>query len=356
MLPLDIRILLVSILLIFLKQKSLKIYFLVLTEANDLFVFGENSYGQLGLQTETIVNKAKFSIPQKFLAFDNQIKMIACGLFHSVVLVADTTANIMKLYCWGLDPTTTDWKVKNVRAAMKKTRRSISKNSMDNVQESNTCILLEDYSRMKIIELDDISKQAKIVKLCAGQSHTLLLTDTGRVYAFGYGRKGQLGLGEEIITATDQVFLIENLENILDIDCGAMHSLAIDNTGTVYGWGKNFSTQSFNDEVFHSNNNQLPPNQLLDYLNKRGHYSNNIGMMVSTQENTSCIPKKFMELNVDKRSFVSRNLELTTLSNANYDDPKVINENILKTLIKFKPILDYRHLLNRYVNDEVFFS
>ena len=81
----------------------------------------------------------------------------------------------------------------------------------------------------------------------AGMSHTLVCTGTGRVYAFGASRHGQVGNGREANTSLPVELghghpngdpHIAN-ERIISVDCGYEHSAAVSSRGVLYTWGKN---------------------------------------------------------------------------------------------------------------------
>jgi hypothetical protein len=60
-----------------------------------------------------------------------------------------------------------------------------------------------------------------------------------RVYAWGWGEHGRLGVGhvEMLVTPTEVALL--NHRNILDVKAGEQHSLAMGEGGEVYSWGSN---------------------------------------------------------------------------------------------------------------------
>eukprot|EP00817_Percolomonadidae_sp_ATCC50343_P000179 CAMPEP_0117418304 /NCGR_PEP_ID=MMETSP0758-20121206/111_1 /TAXON_ID=63605 /ORGANISM="Percolomonas cosmopolitus, Strain AE-1 (ATCC 50343)" /LENGTH=1041 /DNA_ID=CAMNT_0005198725 /DNA_START=476 /DNA_END=3602 /DNA_ORIENTATION=- len=72
-----------------------------------------------------------------------------------------------------------------------------------------------------------------------GENHTLVLTKSGRVYAFGAGKQGQLGLSPEPIEQQLQPTIVEGIKRkiIVSIACGAHHSAALTRTGELYLWG-----------------------------------------------------------------------------------------------------------------------
>ena len=71
-----------------------------------------------------------------------------------------------------------------------------------------------------------------------GGSHTLIRTEDGRVYSFGYGRHGQLGHGNTkgLLTPTLIETPLEG-EFVVQVACGSYHSMALARSGRLYTWG-----------------------------------------------------------------------------------------------------------------------
>ncbi|KAF8196812.1 regulator of chromosome condensation 1/beta-lactamase-inhibitor protein II [Mycena galopus ATCC 62051] len=91
----------------------------------------------------------------------------------------------------------------------------------------------------------------RVVKATAGISFSAVLTDSGKVFTFGSGEKGQLGngkTGERIITGNKLAFdvvtqptQVDGIDNkkIVQISAGQQHCIALESTGLVYVWGYN---------------------------------------------------------------------------------------------------------------------
>ena len=88
-----------------------------------------------------------------------------------------------------------------------------------------------------------IAPSLTFAKAACGADHVILLTDTGCVYTFGLGSRGQLGLGH--IQPAEEPVLVEALAGVpvKDIACGSWHSLALSVYGDVYSWGWNEAGQ-----------------------------------------------------------------------------------------------------------------
>ena len=85
-----------------------------------------------------------------------------------------------------------------------------------------------------------------VLAAAAGQYHTAALKTDGTVWAWGANSDGQLGDGTTIRHTTVQVLGPGGagyLTGISAIACGANHTVALKNDGTVWTWGKNNNGQ-----------------------------------------------------------------------------------------------------------------
>jgi alpha-tubulin suppressor-like RCC1 family protein len=91
---------------------------------------------------------------------------------------------------------------------------------------------------------DALPMRVKVVDLACGLGHALFLTNFGRVFSWGSGGNGRLGLGD--VVDRTEACLVTALcsESITSVVCGASHSLAITSKGQVYSWGKNSQGQN----------------------------------------------------------------------------------------------------------------
>jgi len=94
----------------------------------------------------------------------------------------------------------------------------------------------EDYARNQLI--NQIKLDHKILHVYAGQDHSLLVTEEGKVLAAGWGSDGQTGLGHynncgQFTELTGDI----KGEKIVKIACRADCVLALNDKGEVFGWG-----------------------------------------------------------------------------------------------------------------------
>jgi hypothetical protein len=85
-------------------------------------------------------------------------------------------------------------------------------------------IYLASDSKIYSLTNDQWSFDSKIVKICSGKEHVLVLLADGRIFSWGNGLHGALGLGD--LEPCSQPAYIESLSNdVTNIAAGGWHSL-----------------------------------------------------------------------------------------------------------------------------------
>jgi alpha-tubulin suppressor-like RCC1 family protein len=79
--------------------------------------------------------------------------------------------------------------------------------------------------------------------IAAGGDHSLALSSTGQVYAWGANFSGQLGTGTTRASSTPVVSVAPAGVTFTAIAAGTSHNLALSTTGQIYAWGFNASGQ-----------------------------------------------------------------------------------------------------------------
>jgi len=192
-----------------------------LTDNGAVYTWGCGTSGQLGLSHSQNEN-----LPQKLSSVTDKIVKIACGYMHTTCLSENGD-----LYIFGFIHN--DLKFGN---SGKKVRSFPLSDPVVSLATGSTHILvltasgavycmgvnghgqlaLDDKIVLQMQELYPL-KGKKVIQLAAGFQHTVALTSTGQVYAFGRNERGQLGVGHSKLQPTPSVVNIPGVKRIIDI-------------------------------------------------------------------------------------------------------------------------------------------
>lgn len=177
---------------------------------SDLYAWGWNTFGQVGT-----TNGAEVETPallMRGLFNGEKILQIEGGFKHSVALSENRN-----IFVWGCN---------------KKGKLGIGG---DYIKD-------EKIHRPALLSNERLKKE-KVIQLATGDNHILALTKKGNVYSWGINQLGQLGLGEQEIGEIKGPSLIDPKlfgdKIITQISCGINHSLVLTEDGEVYSWGFN---------------------------------------------------------------------------------------------------------------------
>ncbi|XP_029096785.1 X-linked retinitis pigmentosa GTPase regulator isoform X1 [Monodon monoceros] len=157
------------------------------TTEGELYTFGEPEYGKLGLPEKLLINH---KVPQLVPGIPQKVIQVACGGGHTVALTEKA------VYTFGLGQ----------------------------FGQLGLGTFIFETSEPKAVEN---IKDKKISYVCCGENHTALITDLGLMYTFGDSRHGKLGLGLESFANLFVPTLCSNfLKFIVQlVACGGCHML-----------------------------------------------------------------------------------------------------------------------------------
>ncbi|XP_011304625.1 E3 ubiquitin-protein ligase HERC2 [Fopius arisanus] len=232
---------------------------IALTQDSKVFSWGEGEDGKLGHGNRLSLDK-----PRLIEAFKSKrIRDIACGSGHSAAISSNG-----ELYTWGLGEygrlghgdTATQLKPKLVEALVGQRVIQIACGSKD----AQTLALTEDgsvyswgdgdfgklgrggsggcYTPLLVDRLNNLG----VVQIECGAQFSLALTKYGEVWTWGKGDYYRLGHGNDQHIRRPTV--IEGLrgKKVTHVAVGALHCLAVTDTGQVYAWGDNDHGQQGN--------------------------------------------------------------------------------------------------------------
>jgi uncharacterized repeat protein (TIGR02543 family) len=97
-----------------------------------------------------------------------------------------------------------------------------------------------------LITITGLEVGETIEQISTGNSHSLVLTTNGRVYAWGHNIEGQVGDGTTVNKLIPTLISFTGLdasETIEQVSGGSAYSHALTTSGRVYSWGSNFNGQ-----------------------------------------------------------------------------------------------------------------
>lgn len=180
----------------------------VVTLDGGLWTWGRGDAGQLGLAAARLEKDTlgHFSAAPAPVTYFNKrglkVKAAACGEAHTLALSANGT-----VYACG-------W----------------SEDGQTGQPASTSTIKFN---------LDVAFDTETVIKVSAGALHSCALSVTGRLYIWGNGAQGQLGLGHQTLS-TSEPTLVQTLEGtpVLDVVCGPYSVLCLTHRYRAYGWGQ----------------------------------------------------------------------------------------------------------------------
>ncbi len=171
----------------------------------ELFSWGDNSYGQLGIGSESPTDRL-FPVEVAGLAGEH-VGAVSSGERHTLALTSDNEVFAFGSNASGKigDGTTTD-----ARSAVR-------------------------------VGLTGAMAGKKIIAIAAGGSHSLALDEDGNVYAWGDNDEGQIGngsAGTDVLVPVQVAGALAGVK-VKRIEAGAFHSLALTENDLLYTWGDN---------------------------------------------------------------------------------------------------------------------
>ena len=117
---------------------------------------------------------------------------------------------------------------------------------------------------------------AKVTAVAAGAEHSLAVTSTGAVFAWGYNADGQLGDGGTGASDVPVSVSLPTGTKVTAVAAGALHSLALTSTGAVLAWGYNVDGELGDGGTTNSDvpvKVNLPPGTKVTAVAAGGYYS-----------------------------------------------------------------------------------
>jgi hypothetical protein len=132
-------------------------------------------------------------------------------------------------------------------------------------------------------KLNEYLKEFNIIDICCGTSHSMALTSSGDIYAWGSNKYGQIGDGSDInCQPIPKKMKYSENEKFKAITCGCFHSMALTEDGRVFSCGHNLCGQ-LGDGAF-KNSNHLKPIKMNDILIEKISSGAFVSLLLSTDK------------------------------------------------------------------------
>lgn len=185
---------------------------------NELFCWGSNEFGQLGLGFGSDISFIQIPFPTLGPAGFSEMSQttsVAAGSQHTCAVFGEGS-----VACWG----------------NQENGRLGNGSYDDHLEPIPQEVIGPDYSYI-----------TNGVQVVAGDSHSCVLTDDAKVMCWGDNTYGQLGgelevqdIAQEVLELSD---LLSDDEEILSLAAGRNHTCALISTGKLFCWGDNRSLQ-----------------------------------------------------------------------------------------------------------------
>ena len=200
--------------------------------------WGANGSGQLGVQT-----RGNLSTPEKVLNLTDVVA-VATGYFHSLALKRDGTV-------WasgGVSSSPTQVStLTGVVAVAAGFQHSLAVKANGTVWGwgSNMSGQLGNGTWTHSSTPVQVSNLTGVVAVAAGYHHSLALKNDGTVWAWGSNMQSQLG-NPNFVGRHNTPVPVSNLTDVVAVAAGPYHNLALKADGMVWAWGNNQSGQMGN--------------------------------------------------------------------------------------------------------------
>ncbi|CAI5946120.1 unnamed protein product [Closterium sp. NIES-64] len=225
---------------------------LAVNEKGTAFSWGGNEYGQCAAKVADKLHGNKLSARDILSPFpcvpQLRVKQVAAGGTHSVVLTREG-----EVWVWGQPWPPADAKQVWVPAKVPglKGVRSIAVGAFHNLalkgdgrvvawgsNEYGQLGTGDTQPRSLPVDLPQLT-HAHVVDITAGGWHSMAVSRSGQVWAWGRGEHGRMGFGEDkTIKAVPTVVTLLAGETVVQASCGGTHSLVVTLDGRMFTFGR----------------------------------------------------------------------------------------------------------------------
>ncbi len=206
------------------------------TISGKVYCWGYNEFGVLGNgKNDGVIYKPELN---EYLS-NKQITDICCGKYYTLVL-----DNSGEIYSWG-------------------SNQSIQI-GYENSGE-NECQIIP-------VKMNGFNGE-KVVMISRGGWHSMTITESGRVFSWGYNYMGQLGHNNTEFSTKPSIISLSNEIPFKKISCGNTHSILLSSDGNIHWFGRNDIDRQIIPKILTINTNK--------FINIESHYNEHTSIALS---------------------------------------------------------------------------
>ncbi|XP_076467037.1 X-linked retinitis pigmentosa GTPase regulator-like isoform X3 [Babylonia areolata] len=219
----------------------------LVAESGRVFMFGPNDYGQLGIGPPKIANRPTCIKSLKH----EKSKLVACGRSHTII--ATESGNIYtfgangegQLGVEGVADSNMPKHLDTLPVTPWKMLAAGCDHSMALTDDGRVFVwggssegqlgLGEDESEVPVPKELDVGQP--VTCIACGYYHSALVTENGDLYTFGESEGGKLGLGDDTDECKTPQHVMAISDKVKSVSCGGAHTVAVTEKGEVYAFG-----------------------------------------------------------------------------------------------------------------------
>uniref|UniRef100_A0A8C8CBH8 RCC1-like domain-containing protein n=1 Tax=Oncorhynchus tshawytscha TaxID=74940 RepID=A0A8C8CBH8_ONCTS len=210
-----------------------------LTESGTLFMWGDNTEGQIGL------GKESSALTPQEVTVGRPVAWVSCGYYHSAFVTVDgglytfgeCDSGKLGLATGQLDGHRMPQLVKGITDQVTQVACG-GGHTVAVTEEDLYTFGLGQFGQLgqgtfifeaRLPRAVENFRKGRVRQVMCGENHTAVITDNGLLYTFGDGRHGKLGLGEENFTNQFKPTLCPRFlkYNVQAVTCGGCHMLVL---------------------------------------------------------------------------------------------------------------------------------
>ena len=231
-----------------------RLFTVCLSEEGEVFVFGDNSFGKLGVGN---TDPDYLLFPQKVESLEN-IEFIECGSDFTVCKSTDDFVYVFGLnqsgelgignfeslsfpyICPNWPKNIVDIKCGSAHTLVLTSDEKVFSCGNNYYSQLGRNVIDEDSENPECTQMVQVYSLSKIIRIECGESHSFCIDINNVLYVFGCNELGQLGLSDDINKSIPTKFPILN---IIDVSKGGDHSFIKTSNNEIYAFGMNNSSQ-----------------------------------------------------------------------------------------------------------------